>query len=72
MKRFMHGLLAAALSAPAWAIDETPRSNTTTATWEIYGAVALVFVIAFGYVYWHQKREEEREKRRKDPPSNPV
>ena len=64
MKRFMHGLLATALSASVLAIEEPSRSNVSTTTWEIYGFVALVFVVGFGYVFWHQNKEKERKQRR--------
>ena len=73
MNRFMYGpygLLALALSAPAWAANEP--SNVTTTTWEIYGFVALVLVVGFAWVYWYQKREEKREKRDETRSTNPA
>ncbi len=70
MNRLMHGLLAMVLSVPAWAADEP--SNVTTTTWEIYGFIALAFVVAVAYVLWYQKKEEKREKHRKTGSSNPA
>jgi len=70
MNRLMHGLLAMVLSVPAWAADEP--SNATSTTWEIYGFIALVFIVGFAYVLWHQKKEEKREKHRKTGSPNPA
>ncbi|OGA33062.1 MAG: hypothetical protein A3G80_06555 [Betaproteobacteria bacterium RIFCSPLOWO2_12_FULL_62_13b] len=66
----MHCLLAMVLSVPAWAADEP--SNATSTTWEIYGFVALVFVVGFAYVLWYQKKEEKPERHRKPGFSNPA
>jgi hypothetical protein len=70
MNRLMHGLLAMVLSVPAWAVDEP--SSVTGTQWEIYGFVALAFVVALAYVLWHQKKEEKREKHRKTGSANPA
>ena len=70
MNRLMHGLFAMVLSVPAWAADEP--SNVTSTNWEIYGFIAVVFVVGFAYVLWYQKKEEKREKHRKPRSSNPA
>jgi len=70
MNRLMHCFLAMVFSVPAWAADE--RSNTTSTTWEIYGFIALVFVVGVAYVLWYQKKEAKREKHRKTGSSSPA
>ena len=70
MKRIIYiCFLAMTLSAPAWAVDDPSPSTVTAATWDIYGLVALAAIVALGYIFWHQKREKDREKRR---PSKPA
>jgi hypothetical protein len=69
MNRLMHGLLAMILCVPAWAADELP--NLTSTSWEIYGFVALAFVVGFAWLLRIQKKEEKREKHRKARSSNP-
>ena len=70
MYRLTHGLLSMVLSAPAWAANEP--SNVTATTWEIYGFVAVVFLMGFSYVLWSQEKEKKRKKRRESRSSNPA
>ena len=70
MIRLMHWSSAMVLSVPAWAADEP--SNATSTTWEIYGFIALAFVVGLAYVLWYQRKEENREKNRKTGSSNPA
>jgi hypothetical protein len=64
MKRLICTLLPVALATPAWAIDTQPPPNVTSTSWEIYGFVAVAFLVGFAWVAWQQKKEKEREKRR--------
>ena len=59
----MQALAAMLVSLSTWAVDEPAKSNVTTTTWEIYGAVGLVLLVGFLWVAWQQKREKEREER---------
>jgi len=72
MNRLMHALLAMTLAVPAWAAGDPSPPNVTTTSWEIYGAVAAVFVVGFAWVLWQQKKEKEREKRRERRSANPA
>ena len=70
MNRLMHGLLAMASSTAVWADGET--SNVTSTTWEIYGFIAVVFLVGVAWVLWKQKKEEKRDKPPESRSSNPV
>ena len=55
-------LLAGLLSAVAHAQESKPNVNSTS--WEIYGLVALVFIVAIGYAFWRQKRDSAEAERK--------
>ncbi len=68
MKRLAYAcLFAPVLSAAAWADDSA--ANVTSTSWDIYGFVVLVFVVAMAYAFWYQRREKTRKDRQGAKPA---
>ncbi len=68
MKRLAYAcLFAPVLSAAAWADDSA--ANVTSTSWDIYGLVVLVFIVAMAYAFWYQRREKSRKERQAAKPT---
>ena len=67
--RLLHSLVGLLLSFPALAFDNTEPPTTTKTTYEIYGAVLLVFIVGLLWAFYKQKKDRERQQRRRDSAS---